>query len=692
MGLLAQATSGLLSGLWKRSLENPSTPLSAPDDWLFDALGSYRASSGVQVNHQTALTHGPIWRGVSLLSADVAKLPLCVYRRRPDGGKDMATTDARYRLLRYNPCPELKAFDWLRALMAQAILQGNSYSYIQRNGRGQVLELWPLNPIRTYPIRENGVLQYVHEFSGAQEAIPKGAFRKIPREDMFHIRGLSFDGLAGFFVVTKAREGWGLSIAIDTYCSVFFRNHAKPHVVLEFPNRLDPVTKDRLRDEWERMHAGLENAHRTAILDQGLKATPLQINARDAQLIEVRKFQLKDVANWLGLPPHLLGDDSKSGYNSLEQEQQNYLDQSLDPWLTQIEAEAHDKLLTEAEKDEDLIAIQFDRKKLIRANAQARAQYYTSALQGGWLNRDEVRDEEGLNPIPDGSGQEFLVALNMGTAGGADGGGAGNGADKEEPPAQDQEEDSDRTRLLQTQRALLFDAVARMVRRLGKDAERANTPARFMAWLESFDAAHRATITGALSPFATSASDWLLEAVRSAYSRLAERSTVRDLPEGLSRLGCDLAVSLPLQATLLYGTDARQKAGKPVRTTEQALDILARIPDQDEEGHVAITLPLNEKPGYSVTPDDLAASVKKIVKLKYLSATQALVERKKLSQFIKNPERYQAAGADTPGLPRDRPYVVKYGGALFIHGGHHRTMGNQLLGVTKQKVYLYKAQ
>jgi HK97 family phage portal protein len=263
---------GLLTSLFRRSLENPSTPLSAPDDWLFDSLGSFRASSGVNVNRETALTYAPYWRCTSLLSGDVAKLPLCVYRTS-ERGKEHAKDHPAYRLLRYQTSPELMALQFKRVLTLHAIAEGNGYAYIQRDGAGRPLELWPLSPMKTYPVRENQRLWYVTEVGARQ--------RKIRSEDMFHLKGLSFGGLVGYSVVAKMRESIGLALAFDNFGSIFFRNNARPNVVLKHPGRLKPEARLNLRESWERMHSGLENAHRTAILEEGLDLTVLQHNARD---------------------------------------------------------------------------------------------------------------------------------------------------------------------------------------------------------------------------------------------------------------------------------------------------------------------------------------------------------------------------------------------------------------------------
>ncbi len=401
----------------RRSLENPSTPLSDPDDWLYTALGSYKSSSGVSVNAQTALTYSAFWRAINLISSDVAKLPLLTYERKGKA-REIALKHPAYRILRRKANDQTKAFDFRRALTGHALTVGNGYAYIVRLGNGDHYELVQLDPRLTYPVRANGRLWYVTE-------TPSGEMRRLPAEDTLHVKGYSYDGLIGYSVIEKARESLGLGMALEAYGSIFFRNAARPAVLLEHPGKLTPEARDNLRASWERMTSGLENAHRTAVLEEGMKASPFSISARDAQLLEERQFQAREVGNWTGVPSHRLGDTSNAGYNSLEQEDQAYLDSTLDPWLVSWEEECWDKLLREKEKDDESFVIEFFRRGLVRANMAARGAYFSSALQNGWLNLDEVRDDEGYNPLPDGLGEQHYKQVNLQVI----------GEEPEEPPA-----------------------------------------------------------------------------------------------------------------------------------------------------------------------------------------------------------------------------------------------------------------
>lgn len=398
-----------------RSIERPSVPLSSGADELFEAFGGRRTDAGVSVTKTTALQHAPLWRGVNLISRSVGKLPFYVYQRNGEG-KDKATKHPAYKLLRRKPNSLMTAFTFKQTLTAHVILQGNAYAYIQRRGDSRPVELLPLLPDRTYPVREDGKLLYITSVGGTLED-PQSSVRKILPENILHIKGLGYDGLVGYSLIEYGADAIGHGMAMEKYGSRYFRNNARPSVVIEHPGSISEPAAKRLRESWDQLYAGIENAHRTAILEEGMKINPMQINARDSQLIEARKMDLTTQANLLCLPPHKVGGDGRTSYNSLEMENQDYLDDSLDPWLVAIEEECQEKLLTEKEKEEDTHVVEFMRQALIRADMAARSTFYHNALQDGYMNRDEVRSRENLNPMPEDEGQKFFIPLNVKTTG-----------------------------------------------------------------------------------------------------------------------------------------------------------------------------------------------------------------------------------------------------------------------------------
>lgn len=445
--------------------ENPRFSLNDPAAWdMF--TGGQQSSAGINVNYESALTYSPWWRGVNLISRDVAKLPMAIYRRNGEG-KERDTQHPAYRLLRYKPNREMTAFVFRQTLQAHALNDGNGYAFIFRAGDGTPLELVPLLPEKVTPVRENGSLQYVLSVGSEM--------RRIDPSNILHIKGLSFDGLVGYSLWQKAKQSIGLGMASEQFGSRYFSNGAEPRAVIEHPAKLSEKAAANLRNSWNSMHQGIENSHKIAILEEGMKINAFSNNARDAQLLETRQFQIRDIANWLGVPPHKLGDTTRTAFASLEQENQSYLDDAVDPWLVNWEEECREKLLTEEEKVSDSHVIEFIRNALVRADLTARANYYRTALGGRpWMTQNEVRGRENMNPME--GGDTILEPLNMGDNGGAD--------NQPDPIASE------------AARQSLIDTVRRMVRRLTTAIQRATDKPE---WIEKhMRADHAETIRQAI--------------------------------------------------------------------------------------------------------------------------------------------------------------------------------------------------
>lgn len=388
-----------------RSMENPNIPLYDPANWISEAFGATESAAGVSISAETALRYAPWWRGINLLSSDVGKLPLFVYRR-VGAGKERDPSHQAFRLLRYTANNELmSAFVFKQTLTSHALSHGNGYAWILRSGDARPQELIVLDPFNVMPLRENGRLWY---------AVRVGfEWRRVNPTEIFHLKGLSPDGMVGYSVYRKAKESLGEGMAAQEYGQRFFSNGARPSVVIEVPQGMSDDAQQNFLRQWERMHTGLAASHRTAILTHGAKANAFSVNARDSQLHEIRKFNLVDIANWIGVPVHKVGGEGRTAYSSLEQENQAYLDESLDPWLVRWEDECREKLLTEEQKDRDTHTVEFLRQALVRADIVARYTAHNIAVRGGWENRDEVRSSENKAPLPNGEGQKFFAPLEL---------------------------------------------------------------------------------------------------------------------------------------------------------------------------------------------------------------------------------------------------------------------------------------
>jgi hypothetical protein len=232
-------------------------------------------------------------------------------------------------------------------------------------------------------------------------------------DDVFHLKGTTVEGVEGVNLIAMARNSLGKALAAEKYGNKFFSNNAVPGGVIEHPLRLSDQARAHLRESIQSIHGGLSNAHRVALLEEGMKWAPTGVKPEDAQLVGVMDMSVRDAARWLNMPPHRLGDPTRVGFNSVEQENLAYQQSTLGPWYCRIREEAWDKLLTEEEKENETHVIEEKRISLLAADAKTRYEVYSIGVQNGILSRDEVREFENMNPIPDGDGSTFFVPLNM---------------------------------------------------------------------------------------------------------------------------------------------------------------------------------------------------------------------------------------------------------------------------------------
>jgi HK97 family phage portal protein len=376
---------------------------SARDPALARALmATAPTEAGVGITEGSALSIAAVWQAVRIISETVASLPLILYRR--DGsGRNRASEHSLYFLLHDEPNPETPALVWRETILAHALTWGNGYAEIQRDFMGNPIALWIMTPDTIEPVRdEEDRLVY-------RQRRTDGGHTVIPARDVFHLRGLCWDGLKGYSVVKTARDSLGLTMATERFGARWFGSGSRPSGVLEHPGRLSDDARTRLRDDWERMHSGVGNSSRVAILEEGLKFEALSVPPEDAQFLGTRQFQLGEVARWFNLPPSKLRDPQASSYSSLEQENLQFVGETLRPWLIRFEQEVACKLLRPDERRTHYA--EFLVEGLLRADQSARYQAYAVGRNWGWLSVNEIRARENLDPIP--GGDEYLQPLNM---------------------------------------------------------------------------------------------------------------------------------------------------------------------------------------------------------------------------------------------------------------------------------------
>ena len=258
-----------------------------------------RTWAGKSVTERTAMQITAVYACVRIISETVASLPLHVYEYT-DSGKEKVYTHPLYRLLHDIPNPEMNSFVMREVMMSHLLLWGNSYSQIIRNGKGEVFALYPLLPEKMTV--ERGVDNRIYyKYSSDKDGTI--VFRK---EEILHIVGLGFDGLIGYSPIAMAKNAIGLSIAAEEYGSSFFSNSGTPSGVLEHPGVLKEPEK--VRDAWNAAYGGSTNAHKVAVLEEGMKFNPISINPQEAQFLETRKFQVNEICRIFRVPPHMIAD------------------------------------------------------------------------------------------------------------------------------------------------------------------------------------------------------------------------------------------------------------------------------------------------------------------------------------------------------------------------------------------------
>ena len=397
---------GFLSGLF-RSRDAPQNRTSG-SAYSFFMGGS---TSGKRVNVRSSMQMTAVYSCVRILSEAVAGLPLHLYEYTNGGSKEKAVKHPLYFLLHDEPNPEMTSFVFRETLMTHLLLWGNAYAQIIRNGKGEVMALYPLMPDRMEVDRdEKGRLYYEYTTSTDDAPINKKSTVKLQPSDVLHILGLGFDGLVGYSPIAMAKNAIGMAIACEEYGAKFFANGAQPSGVLEHPGTLkDP---SRVRESWQQTFGGSHNANKVAVLEEGMKYTPISISPEQAQFLETRKFQINEIARIFRVPPHMVGDLEKSSFSNIEQQSLEFVKYTLDPWVSRWEQSMVRSLLTEEEKKRYFIKFNVD--GLLRGDYQSRMTGYATARQNGWMSANDIRELENLDRIPaELGGDLYLINGNM---------------------------------------------------------------------------------------------------------------------------------------------------------------------------------------------------------------------------------------------------------------------------------------
>jgi len=345
-----------------------------------------------------ALAHSAVWKAVRLISADVAKIPIDLYRFS-DSGREKVREHPAIELLRFRAAPGVSGVTFRRVLTAHALLTGNGFAWIRRSGTKPV-QLVILDPLQTRLANDTAALVW--------ETVVDGQTQRILDDDVLHIKGTCWDGLTGMNPLQVLSRCIGLELAVQDFAYGFFKKGFALSGFLQCDRTLSPEEVNRLRQDFKKGYQGESGAYELGILHGGLKYEPLVQDPEKTQLVEARDAGLRSIANIFGIPPHKLGDPTRTSYASIEAENADYLASCLDPWLVEWEAELNMKLLSR--KEAGSMYFEHNRNAIVRTEFASRVEGYAKLVGIGVLSPNEVRQRENLNSRP--NGDSYYVPAN----------------------------------------------------------------------------------------------------------------------------------------------------------------------------------------------------------------------------------------------------------------------------------------
>jgi HK97 family phage portal protein len=377
-------------------------------DQLSRMLQGGSSHSGVVVNPESAARFGAVFSCVKVRAESVGQLPLHLYEQR-DTTKLKALSNPLYSLLHDAPNEATTTQEFWEWASASLDLNGNAYVFINRLPNGSIFELLQLD-VRWVKVKRDAKRDIYYEVR-----IPRGTdggseVVAYTSQNILHFKLLSLDcGLTGASIIEQARETVGLGVALERHGSTFFKNGGNPGGILKTESLLDDESYKRIKDNWQEAHAGLDNAHRVAILEAGLTWQSVGMPLRDAQFLEGRKFQRSEIAGLFRIPPHMIGDLEHATFSNIEQQGLEFVIHGLMPMLTRIEQRLKLQLIDKKERQK--FFAKFNVGGLVRGDMAARSSFYSSLVQNGALSPNEIRELEDLNPRE--GGDVYLTPMNM---------------------------------------------------------------------------------------------------------------------------------------------------------------------------------------------------------------------------------------------------------------------------------------
>jgi len=388
---------GIMARLVRPKAENTLERL------IIDTYGGMSTSSGQTVTADKAMRIGAVYACVLVLSQSVAQLPLHFFRR-VGKDKERVTDHSLSGLTGVQPNEWMSAFEFKQLAMIHQLLRGNSYWLKTRGIGDKVRELIPINPDRVVGIDQDSLYRLSYRVRR-----PDNTVDTIPGESILHFKGLSFDGIRGLNPIEYAREMLGLAIATEKHGAKMFSQGTTLGGVLSHPGLLTDEASKRMRNSFEEVYSGVENAHRTAVLEEGTKWEKISMTAEDSQFLESRQYGRSEIAGFFRVPAHFINDLTHATFTNIEHLDIAFVKHSLMPWLVSMEQTMQKSLLTTEEKTDYYFKFNVD--GMLRGDSVSRGNYYNQAIMGGWMNPNEVRELEERNAYD--KGDEFRIPANM---------------------------------------------------------------------------------------------------------------------------------------------------------------------------------------------------------------------------------------------------------------------------------------
>jgi HK97 family phage portal protein len=370
------------------------------------------SNSGITVDEDSALKISAVYACVKVISETVASLPLKLLKHEENGDTSKATQHALFDLLADCPNNEMSAFTFREMMMTNLLLWGNAYALIRRNRRGEVVELYPLKAKNMSVIRDPTTKHIQYQYTSGEDGA-RAETKTYRARQVLHIPAFSFDGVVGVSPITYAREAMGLALATEEFGARWFGNGARPSGILQHPGTLkDP---EKLRESWNKVYQGVGNSHKIAVLEEGMEYKNIGMSPEDSQFLQTRSFQLNEICRIFRVPPHLVGDLSRSTFSNIEHQGIEFITHTIRPWLTRWEQAIKRSLLTDEERT--IYFPKFKVDALLRGDFHSRMQGYAIARQNGWMSANEIRALEDINRIPaEQGGDAYFLNGNMVTA------------------------------------------------------------------------------------------------------------------------------------------------------------------------------------------------------------------------------------------------------------------------------------